>query len=170
MMQVYMNSILSPMSSTTPMSPISPSRTSADRHAQLLTPISHFPSRMLPPPGTTPRVLPSTASRVLTPGTAVEVRRFNIRTCQWMPWVSGIVLARRCERFHAGLEVEMYDVRASCPQIGTWVETYIPYVGELRDGNVYFPSDDAKDMYSRIADMVSRSLILSKISRADHFS
>lgn len=170
MMQVYMNSILSPMSSTTPMSPISPSRTSADRHAQLLTPISHFPSRMLPPPGTTPRVLPSTASRVLTPGTAVEVRRFNIRTCQWMPWVSGIVLARRCERFHAGLEVEMYDVRASCPQIGTWVETYIPYVGELRDGNVYFPSDDAKDMYSRIADMVSRSLILSKISHADRFS
>lgn len=29
-----------------------------NRHSQLLTPVSHFPSRMLPPPGTTPRILP----------------------------------------------------------------------------------------------------------------
>lgn len=28
------------------------------RSSQLLTPVSHFPSRMLPPPGTTPRILP----------------------------------------------------------------------------------------------------------------
>ena len=32
-------------------------RRSDNRREQLLTPVSHFPSRMLPPPGTMPRVL-----------------------------------------------------------------------------------------------------------------
>lgn len=159
MMQVYETPVASPRSPVT----LTHQRTSSDRHAQLLTPLSHFPSRMLPPPGTTPRVLPppnvgskngpSKTTPILAPGTHVEVRRFNLRSQTWMPWTPGVVVARRYERFHVGLEVEMYDVQASCQRVGTWIETYIPYVGELRDGNVFCPSDDARDMYNRIADM-----------------
>ena len=44
--------------STSAMPPPPFARHPENRHSQLLTPVSHFPSRMLPPPGTTPRVLP----------------------------------------------------------------------------------------------------------------
>lgn len=33
-------------------------------------------------------------------GARVEVRRFNIRTKQWMPWICGTVVGHRVERFH----------------------------------------------------------------------
>ncbi|KAL5499208.1 hypothetical protein ACEPAH_1726 [Sanghuangporus vaninii] len=126
-----------------------------NRHSQLLTPVSHFPSRMLPPPGTTPRVLPgaltSANGRAIPIGSQVEVRRFNMRLREWMPWIPGVVVGHRVERFHVGMEVDLYDVQTTYPH--KWVETYIPFVGELRDGVHFMPSDNAQDMMDRVTDM-----------------
>ena len=70
-----------------------------------------------------------------------------------MPWIPGVVIGHRVERFHVGMEVDLYDVQTSYPQ--KWVETYIPFVGELRDGVHFTPSDNAQDMMDRVTDMVS---------------
>lgn len=148
-MQVY------PSASPVPSSPYG----SENRHSQLLTPVSHFPSRMLPPPGTTPRVLPGAVSSALGHriplGAAVEVRRFNMRLKEWMPWVPGVIIGHRIERFHVAMEVDLYDVQTSYPQM--CVDTYIPFVGELRDGVHFNPSDNAQDMMDKVTDMVSCS-------------
>lgn len=92
-----------------------------------------------------------------------------------MPWTSGVILAYRVERFHvcqlvvclklatnsitipkAGTEIELYDVEVTYP--GVFVETYIPFLGELRDGNYFRPSDDAREMISKINEMVKSTL------------
>ncbi|THH03163.1 hypothetical protein EW145_g6476 [Phellinidium pouzarii] len=159
-----------------PMSPMSFARHQANRRSQLLTPTSHFPSRMLPPPGTMPRILPGTrttkrldvgsslkvtclhgaAALTRLPctvqiGTTVEVRRFNMRMNMWMPWIPGVIIGRRMERFHAGTEVELYDVQTMYPNV--WMETYIPFLGELRDGLHYSPSDSACEMMDKVAEL-----------------
>ncbi|KAI5122619.1 hypothetical protein M0805_008708 [Coniferiporia weirii] len=136
------------------MSPPPFARHPDNRQSQLLTPISHFPSRMLPPPGTVPRVLPgatATTGPKISIGTTVEVRRFNMRTKTWMPWNTGVVTGHRIERFHVGTEVDLYDVKTSYPNV--WMETYIPFLGELRDGLHYRPSDNAQEMMDKVADM-----------------
>ena len=149
-----------------------------NRHSQLLTPISHFPSRMLPPPGTTP---PSFASGSMVAGThcipigtLVQVRRFNVRERVWMNWVPGRIIEHRVERFHVrsylvveifnwlthlkvGREMDLYDVDTSAsgqPKI----DTYIPFLGELRDGCIYNPSDSVKEMLTKVAEMVRLNL------------
>ncbi|KAH8108775.1 hypothetical protein DFH11DRAFT_1731627 [Phellopilus nigrolimitatus] len=143
-MQVY-------ASSSSPMSPPPFARHPENRQSQLLTPVSHFPSRMLPPPGTTPRVLPGVIGQQISMGAAVEVRRFNMRTKEWMPWIPGIIIGHRIERFHVGTEVDLYDVQTTYPN--TWMETYIPFLGELRDGLYFNPSDNAREMMDKVADM-----------------
>ncbi|TDL22774.1 hypothetical protein BD410DRAFT_788093 [Rickenella mellea] len=124
-----------------------------NRHEQLLTPVSHFPSRMLPPVGTTPRVFSGTgSSTALQIGATVEVRRFNIRTRQWMPWRNGRVVGHRVERFHVGAELDLYDVETGHRPHSS-VDTYIPFLGELRDGCNFQPSDSVKELLTKVADM-----------------
>lgn len=52
------------------------------------------------------------------------------------------------------MELDLYDVETE-----DLIDTYIPFLGELRDGALYNPSDSASDMYSKVADMVLRNLI-----------
>ena len=51
--------------------------------------------------------------------------------------------------------VDLYDVRTSHPH--TSVDTFIPFLGELRDNHYFRPSDSAKEMMDKVADMVSEA-------------
>lgn len=86
-------------------------------------------------------------------GTRVSVRRFNIREKQWMPWISGRVIGHRVERFHVGSELDLYDVETNIAGGYKSVDTYIPFLGEMKDDYVYRPSDNVKDMLTKVADL-----------------
>ena len=74
-----------------------------------------------------------------------------MRTKTWMPWIPGVVVGHRVERFHVGSELDLYDVQTSYPTSSA--DTYIPFLGELRDGLHFCPSDSAKEMMDKVADM-----------------
>lgn len=52
-----------------------------------------------------------------------------------------------------GSELDLYDVQTTYPHVS--VDTYIPFLGELQDGFYFQPSDSAKEMMDKVADMVS---------------
>ena len=55
-------------------------------------------------------------------------------------------------RDKVGSELDLYDVQTTYPNES--VDTYIPFLGELRDGLYFHPSDSAKEMMDKVADMV----------------
>lgn len=69
-------------------------------------------------------------------------------------WLPAALATQRSCLCQAGTEIELYDVEVTYP--GVFVETYIPFLGELRDGNYFRPSDDAREMISKINEMVSQ--------------
>ena len=49
--------------------------------------------------------------------------------------------------------MDLYDVE-TCVGGQTKVDTYIPFLGELRDGRIYSPSDSVREMLEKMAEMV----------------
>jgi len=102
-----MSATFTPPSASSIASPFA--RRPDNRHSQLLTPISHFPSRMLPPPGTTATSFASgpmiAGTNCIPVGTSVQVRRFNVRERVWMDWMPGKVVEHRVERFHVRFDI-----------------------------------------------------------------
>lgn len=67
-------------------------------------------------------------------GATVEVRRFNMRTKKWMPWIPGVVVGHRVERFHVSLaRTILVDlIESSYPNVTPgWVRA-----GPLRRTNI----------------------------------
>ncbi len=58
-------------------------------------------------------------------------------------------------RAQVGSELDLYDVQTTYPNPS--VDTYIPFLGELRDGLHFRPSDSSREMMDKVADMVSSS-------------
>jgi len=62
-----------------------------------------------------------------------------------------MIVGHRIERFHVGSELDLYDVQTTYPNPS--VDTYIPFLGELRDGLHFRPSDSSREMMDKVADM-----------------
>ena len=55
-------------------------------------------------------------------------------------------------QLQVGSELDLYDVQTTYPNQS--VDTYIPFLGELRDGLHFSPSDSSREMMDKVADMV----------------
>ncbi|KAJ7461809.1 hypothetical protein B0H11DRAFT_116361 [Mycena galericulata] len=100
----------------------------------LLTHVSRFPSRTLPPPGVRACNLDATDDTIFLPGQRVRVRRFTcaIAPARWTEWQPGTVWQYLPMRSFIGNFGHAYFVVVQCPQSGKrTIEKFAQFIGEI---------------------------------------